>query len=113
MPPTKGVRIKLGGKNRVLRYTTRSLDRLETATDMAQSQILARANIGSVRYVIWVLWAGLIHEQPDLERDTVVDWLDALTDEETKALEAALQEALGESAPEAEDEPEGNVKAAS
>lgn len=103
MPSTQGVRIRLGGKERTLRYTMRALDRLENETGMAPPQVVTRVNIGSVRYLVWTIWAGLIHEAPDLERDTVLDWLDALTDEEAKAIEAAIARAFGEQAPEGEE----------
>lgn len=114
MPPSTGVQVTLGGRQRTLRYTMRALDRLETQTGLAQSQIQTRVNVGSVRYVIWLIWAGLLHEVPDLDRETVIDWLDALTDEEAQGIEEALSSALSESQGQETDDadPEGNDQAA-
>lgn len=113
MPPSKGVGIKLGGRTRQLRYTTRALDRLEAETGLATPQIVQRVNIGAVRYSVWVLWAGLIHEDMELERDTVLDWLDELTPEEEKDVFEALSEALSEQSGQAEEDAEGKAVAAS
>jgi hypothetical protein len=115
MPPTDGVKVDLGGKARTIRYTMGALDRLETETGLAVPQVQSRANIGSIRYLIWTIWAGLIHEEPGLERGTVIEWLDALSDEEAEALHDKLAEAWGRASSngDAPEDAEGNQTAES
>jgi hypothetical protein len=115
MPPTDGVKVDLGGKSRTIRYTMGALDRLETETGLATPQVQSRANIGSIRYLIWTIWAGLIHEEPGLEREKVIEWLDALSEEEAEALHAKLEQAWGRATSngDAPEGAEGNQTAAS
>ncbi len=111
MPSVNGVRVKIGGKERALRMTHRAMDRLERETGLSVPQVLTRTQMGHVRYTIDLIWSLLLHDDKALERDTVIDWLDDLTEDEVKALTARLEETFGEQAAEATNE--GNVEAAS
>lgn len=105
MPPASGVKVKLD-KPRVLRYTNRALVALEGEAGEPVGDVLNRLTAGAFRARTLMLWAGLLHAEPDLTTDEVVDRIDLTRLEEiTQAIWDAMTKALG-----AEDE--GKAKAA-
>lgn len=94
MPPTKGVQVKLD-RQRTLRYTNRALVAMEEVTEMTLAEVGERAAAGSLRAVSALIWAGLLHAEPDLDLSTAVDRLDLsrlaeISEAAGKALEAAF-----------------------
>lgn len=79
--PTPSVTITLGGAERHLRYTTRALVSIEDATGKASSETSMRLMMGSVRTIATMIWGGLLHEDPKLTIDDVIDMID-LRDQE-------------------------------
>ena len=76
MPPSTGVKVKLNGKQATLRYTMPSLNKLEDARGgEALGDTLARAGQMSSRAITALVWAGRLHEQPDLTMDEVAESL--------------------------------------
>lgn len=76
----KGTRISLGGKERELRYDLNAIaeigDRLGLTIRLAHFQedlMDAPLSLSAVRTV---LWAGLIHAEPDLTEKEVGAWVD-------------------------------------
>lgn len=61
-------------KSRTLRYTVRSLSRLEEEMDKP----LVGMNFDEIRIkdITTILWAGLLHEDPTITVDEVMDILD-------------------------------------
>lgn len=98
MPPIKGVPVTIGGERRTLRYTARALDRLENETGLSLGQIQGRARLGNFRLTVSLIWVGLLHEDKELSRDTVLDWLEDLSviDELASAIDQAMAVAYGE-----------------
>jgi hypothetical protein len=88
MSATPVVPIELGGKTRNLRFTNRALVKSE--------DVLAAGNAGTIRTAQIMLWAGLLHEEPTLTVDQVIDMVEP-HQYETIALsiERALNLALG------------------
>lgn len=92
MPSSKGVPVKIGGAQRILRYNARALDRLETETGLSLGQIQTRVAMGAFKHSVTLIWVGLLHAEKELERDTVLDWLDDL--EELEPLVNSAADAL-------------------
>lgn len=106
MPPTSGVRVTLD-KERALRYTNRAMVALEDQAGEPVGAVLARFQAGAFRARTLVVWAGLLHAEPDLTVDEVIDRIDIarVADISAKAWDALAKD-LGEG------EDEGNAEAA-
>ena len=83
MPPSTGAVVRLGGRSRTIRYTPRALlaaQRELGTRDRPQGpgfgEILVEVAVVSVHPLSVILWAGLLHEDPDLKVDDVVDQLE-------------------------------------
>jgi hypothetical protein len=101
MGPTALVPIELGGKSRNLRYTNRSMVRIE--------EELAKPGNGTFRQASVMVWAGLLHERPALSLDQVIDLIDPAELETIgKAVDRAMKLAIGKQ----EEQDEGNALAA-
>lgn len=103
MPPTKGVQVKLD-RLRTLRYTNRALVALEEQTGQTLAETGERAAAGSLRAVSALVWAGLLHAEPDLQLDAAIDRLDLsrlaeISEATGKALEAAFGPTTNGTAP--------------
>lgn len=96
MPPLNGVQVTLGGEKRTLRFTTKSLVRLERDTGLAMGEMAGRMAAGSLFSICAFVWAGLIHAEPKLTIDDVVEMAN-LTDFDalSAATDAALDMAMG------------------
>jgi hypothetical protein len=104
MPPMNGVKIRLD-KMRRLRYTNRSLVRLEEEVGLTVQQAGHRVEIGSLRALSALVWAGLLHEDPDLSREDALDLIDLQRMEEIgEAVKRALEAAFGTDKGEEEEE---------
>jgi hypothetical protein len=109
MPPRTGVKVKLGGKQRTIRYTAPSLNKLEAERGgEALTRTLYRAGQISMGAISALLWAGLLHEEPDLTVDQAVE----LIEPPFKGLVGKIMEALDPWVAGLEEEDEGNVPAA-
>lgn len=78
--PTPSVEIEVNGKVRRLRYTMRSWKSLEEHLDCKYLELLGRfssePNSVSACEMSALLWAGFVHENPELTVDEVSDWFD-------------------------------------
>lgn len=74
MPPSKSVSVHLD-KPRTLRYTMRAMEKIEEETGKSVTDEAFLQGI-SATDLITVVWAGLIHEDRDVERDVVLDHVD-------------------------------------
>jgi|SRR5687768_14836756 len=95
MPPLNGVKVKLGGETRVLRYTNRSLVALEMQSGCTMAELAGNLARGSFKTVAELVWAGLLHADPRLTVDAVVEMIDlreiaALGDGVRQAMDMAL-----------------------
>ena len=72
--PTKRVPIKLGDgtKKRFIRYDFEAIERLEEEVGEPLELTLRRAATLSARSISGLVWAGLLHAEPDLTRKQVV-----------------------------------------
>jgi hypothetical protein len=77
MAPTKRVPIKIGDKSktRYLRYDHASFVRLEEDTGRTISAHAQLVSQGSAVSLTALLWAGLIHAEPDLSRVQVAQMM--------------------------------------
>lgn len=67
MPPKTGAKLRLGGKIRTLRYTAPALGLAQDELDgQPLAQIVASLAQVSIRAITAMVWAGLLHEDPDL-----------------------------------------------
>lgn len=107
MPATKAVKLSLGGKSRTLRYTTSALVAIEDETGLTITELAQRCSMGSIKAIGTLVWAGLLHAEPDLTLKAALDMLDIRKlDGIAKAINDALESALGKAEPD-----EGNALA--
>lgn len=103
MPSPNGVKVKLD-KMRTLRYTNRALVMLEDESGMTATELTARVSAGSMKSVNQLIWAGLLHADPDLELVDVYDMVDIGRIEEiAEAVGEAVEAAFGPAEEEEED----------
>lgn len=79
--------MKLGGKEREFRFDWGAIRRLERATGVGYIKVFENLEAGQIGLVVDLAWAGLLHEEPDLELATVEDWLNDCDDIEALANE--------------------------
>ena len=107
MPSPAGVKVKLD-KVRTLRFTNRSIVMLEDETGVGVQDLVTRVRGGSLKAVNQLIWAGLLHADPGLEFEAVLDMVDVRRLPE-------LAEAIGQAAEQAfstnGQEPEGKAAA--
>lgn len=73
MPPTTGVKIDLGGKQKTLRFTGPSLERLQDERGgETLLETLTKAGQLDMKAVSALVWAGLLHADDSLTRGAVV-----------------------------------------
>lgn len=109
MAPPSGVKVELD-RPRTLRYTNRSLVKLEDESGLTASELVQRIAAGSMKALSQLVWAGLLHESPTLTVEEVLDWIDIeRLDEIATAVGTAVEQAFGQ--PEAG--AEGKAEAAS
>jgi len=108
MPPLNGIRIELGGKDRVLRFTNRSRARLETAFGLTLSQAAMQGGLqNSILAISRMLWAALLHEEPDLQVDQCIDLIDAYREKDIcDALGSAMLQYFGIDEEDLKEQPE-------
>jgi hypothetical protein len=89
--PTKRVPIKLGDgtKKRYLRFDFPAISRLEEEIGEPLELTLRRATSLSARAISGLVWAGLLHAEPDLTREQVVKLIPL--DKVKEVLEAVLK----------------------
>lgn len=113
MAPSRRVPVRLGDgtKKRYLRYDARALVRLEEELGVAPTTALQRAAQMSMKALCTMVWAGLLHDEPDLTVDEVIDTLfdTRHTEEVSNAATDALLIALGRD--EDQEEKGGKAKA--
>jgi hypothetical protein len=109
--PTPSVRIKLGNEEYKLRFDSSAIYSLEEKTGQTLSQMALSLGNASFVATCHMLWAGLLHGQPDITVSQVIRMVD-LRDLNTIAekLNEALELALGP-APKVEGD-EGKASAA-
>lgn len=108
--PTKGVKLKMGGKLRTLRFDNAALVAIEDEVGLTLTELGAALQRGSLKTVATLLWAGRLHDEPDLTLSEVVAQVDLRAFEEVgKAIDAGLTAAFGEASD--DEAPEGNPKA--
>ena len=109
MASKSGVKVKLD-RVRTLRYTNRAVEALEDELGLSLLEALGRVGAGSVKTINRLVWAGLLHADPDLTPDEVIDMVDLSRIEEVgDAVAEAVEHALGKPEPakgKAEPEPE-------
>lgn len=111
MAPTAGVKLKLGGKNRTLRYTNRALVELEDKASLTLGEFFVHAQAGSLKAVSRLVWAGLLHSDPELDYWEVVDMVDLSRLEEiAEAAGEALEAAFGKKNGKADEEGKADSK---
>jgi len=106
MPPASGVRVKLD-RVRTLRLGWRALEKLQEEHGISVEDLGAQLQTGQFKTIRLIIWAGLIHEDPDLTFDQTADLMDQadFTELVTAASELITSRFGG-------GEPEGNSKAA-
>ncbi len=110
MPPTKRIAIKIGDgtKKRYLRFTSASLERLEEETGETPDRTAEKMSRFSVRSASSFLWAGLLHEEPELKRKEVLEMFPLDKYQETvKLIISAYTRAVGLPEPPEDEEEEG------
>ena len=92
--PLRGeVELKAGEKTYVLRYTTNALVELEERTGRSVMDIANRPSFKDARALVW---AGLIHANPDLTLEQAGEIMDAAGfTEAIQAASQALRKAFG------------------
>ena len=109
MPPRTGVKVKLGGKQRTLRYTSVSLSKLEDErSGEALTRTLYRAGQVSIGAIGALVWAGLLHDEPNLTVEKATEMIEP----PLMPLINGLMEALDPWTVDPEEDEEGNGKAA-
>jgi hypothetical protein len=94
--PSRVVPITIGGKERRLRYTMHALMVVEEKLQRPLAAIGVDVQLGSITNITTMLWAGLLHEEPDLdlvEFSKSVDMADL--EQAMKAIEEAQTVANG------------------
>jgi len=76
MPPVNGVKVQLGGKARRLRYTTLALMLLEEEVGQTYVEVLTASDTGSIKAIVALVWAGLLHAEPKITRQEVAEMVD-------------------------------------
>ena len=107
MAPTNGVKLQLD-KMRRLRYTNRSLVRLEEEIGLTVEQAGRRVEIGSLKALSALVWAGLLHDEPNLTVEKATEMIEP----PLMPLINGLMEALDPWTVDPEEDEEGNGKAA-
>lgn len=91
-------KIKIGGKERELRFDLNALAELEDAYGSIESA-MNKAQEGSIKALRCIIWAGLLHEDENLKERQVGAWLDMQTLHGlTGTLEGAITSSLPEEA---------------
>lgn len=75
MPSPAGVKVKLD-KSRTLRFTNRALVMLEDESGLPITALMSEVAKGSLRSVNRLVWAGLLHSDPELRLTDVYDMVD-------------------------------------
>lgn len=99
MSATPTVAVTIGDRERTLRYTNRAIVKMEDAL---------RGGAGHVRTMNVMVWAGLLHEDPKLSIEQVIDMLDPA---QYEVLSEAAVKALAIAQGTYEEQPEGNAPA--
>lgn len=110
--PTKGVKVRMGGKERTLKLDNDALFRLEEEADQLPDTVYMRAQNGSI--IAWnqLIWACLLHSEPELTLEEVRGMVDTTRLVEIgEAVNKAWMRAFGQDEQEAADE--GNGEGAS
>lgn len=93
-----GVNVTIGGKERELRYTLNALADLQDRLNLnGMSQFTKVLEDMDFRTLRIMLWAGLIHQDPDLKVEDVGSWRDLDIQTAAQSITAALQCSFGES----------------
>ncbi len=69
-----GVKIKIGKKTHTLLYTLKSLKLLTDRFEQPLSQIFARFDSMDIDVIVGLLHAGLVHENPELTEEDVLEY---------------------------------------
>lgn len=110
MPSPKGVPVQLD-KKRTFRFDWRALVKLEQETGLTSTEVYQRIADGSLATINAAIWAGLIHEDPELTTEDVLGMVDTRKiSDVAEALSRALQDAMPEAADEEEGAPRGAEK---
>ena len=106
--PTPSVPVDLADGTYRLRFTNKALVRLEEQTGWTLMELGAKAQKGSIKAVSSLLWAGMLHEHPEVTVDDAIDKIELtrLQDIGAKANEA-LEAAFG---PKDEAEDDGSAE---
>lgn len=105
--PTAGVKVELD-QVYTLRYTTPAFLKLEQETGLTLTELQARLGAGSVHAIVALVWAGLLHAEPNLTVERAAARVDMRRLEQiAEAAGEALATALGVD-PEEEDADAGN-----
>lgn len=75
MPSGRVIKVLLD-KERDLRYERRSIYLLEERTGQSIVELFRQLKDGSFKAVVDLVWAGLLHEHPNLEPVEVADWVE-------------------------------------
>jgi hypothetical protein len=75
MPPGAGVKVTLD-KPRTLRITWRSLEALEEQHGLSMQDLSEQLGSQQMKAIRFIVWLGLLHDDPDLKLDDVADLLD-------------------------------------
>ena len=115
--PIKRIPIKLGDgtKKRFLKFTFRAIARMEEELGESLEITLRRAAQLSARAVSGLVWAGLLHEEPEMTREKVIDLIPLgqikpIVETVTQAISTAMGQAPDPDGK--EDGAEGNAPAA-
>lgn len=73
MSATGGVEIQLGGRTRTLRYTNKAFMKLDDALGRMRRN---GGEPGNITMTNLTLWAGLLHEDPSLTLEQVVEMVE-------------------------------------
>lgn len=105
---TGGVKVKLRDGVYTLRYDTAAFMALEESSGLTLGEVQSAMTKLSVRTIVSIVWAGLLHAEPKLTVATVADRID-LKDLEpiAEAVGKGFEHAFGEI--EATDDDEGNA----
>ncbi len=93
--PGSTVPLEINGTVRRLRFTNRAQFKLREIAGAPLPELMVRGGVLDGQAITFLIWAGRLDTEPDLEVDTVVDELDpAAYPAYIKAIMEAVQEAM-------------------
>lgn len=77
-------KVRIGGKERVLKLGTLAMSEIEAETkcNFFKNGGAEFFNDLQLRKIVTLVWAGLLHQDPDLQRSVAAGWIDEILEKE-------------------------------